>query len=126
MENSVARVANLVRELVPYNTMTMRPLEAYPVKGESGCTVHLHGENLHGNKNRPYQLRKKVRKKMASKYDALYIEENESVHPIGYRNLYNDKDYHMDSKVEEFFVDKNCIDLGRYGPFRKKGEFIFA
>ena len=124
---------------------TREPLQAYPIEDGSGVTVYLTGQNLHGNNNLDF-FRKKLRawfSKDALKnshsalfrpketlkilgvdeYEACVIKENSPIHPIGHLKINTDCDYEIDETVTSFFTDENCIDLGRYGPFRPKGTF---
>jgi len=53
-EECQQRNARLREQLVYHEAKTREPLEAVFEEGESGVTVHLKGEDLHGNKNRAY------------------------------------------------------------------------
>ena len=145
------RRLRLIHQLDPYEAETMRPLQAYPKKGGSGVTVHLKGNDLHGNGNREFKLKELraivpkvcLRKKSVSKkkyeeltvnlvseedlqlnieYDANYISEGSLLKPIGHFKVQTDCDYYIDHWTTQFQSKLNCIDLGRYGPFQKSGK----
>jgi hypothetical protein len=50
------------KEMVPYQSKTMQPLQAYPEDDGSGVTVHLKGEMLHGNYNRDHRPKNSAKK----------------------------------------------------------------
>jgi hypothetical protein len=145
---SHARRLRLLDLLVPYQSKTTQPLHAYPEEGGSGVTVYLKGENLHGNDNCNFQLPRLTAKipnntlkrknvfnyknetlritseddlQVDIEYNMYCIRESSPLQPIGYHKIHTDCDYSVDDNIDDFYTDINCIDLGRYGPFRKQG-----
>lgn len=151
-EQSNARRDRLITELVVYEPKTMQPLQAVPEDGGSGVTVLLKGENLHGNYNRlywPSNARKVLKARIlyeavckntvfskatekvrivgehihdVLEYEAFSVNQSGSLQPIGHFGIQVACDYVKDPTIRTFFTGVNCIDLGRYGPFRNKGK----
>lgn len=132
----------------------MRPLQAYPEKGGSGVTVHITGENIHDNQNRLYWPRNAVKRLRAkipyearcgdtemineletlsitgedihdiAEYEAFSVRALGPLRPIGHFGIHINCDYVTDASITAFSSDINCVDLGRYGPFRKEGGSV--
>jgi hypothetical protein len=151
-EESNERQKRLMSELVAYEPTTMKPLQAVPEEGGSGVTVFLKGENLSGNNNRLYWPRDALKKLRAQipyealcrssvfknakeklkivgedihevlEYEAYSVSASGPLHPIGHYGIQIESDYVRDPSIKHFSSEVNCIDLGRYGPFRKEGK----
>jgi hypothetical protein len=56
-------------------------------------------------------------------YEGYLVRKTSPLLPIGHFKIHTECDYEADSNVTTFCTDVNCIDLGRYGPFRRQGKF---
>lgn len=54
-------------------------------------------------------------------YEAFFVRESSVIQPIGHLNAHTDCDYDVDKSIADFYTEKNCIDIGRYGPFQQRG-----
>lgn len=99
--------------------------------------MRLIGQDLHGKENRPYTFSRELNTMYKGKamnvkivgegvndlpeYDAYYIGEESPLQPVGYLCTQIESEYVIDPTIQSFYSTSNCIDLGRYGPFRKEG-----
>lgn len=125
-----------------------KPLQALLEEGKSGVTVHLkgagydkHGRQYHPMSNlaavipldhrriRPGSLllggRQKIRvfgADLPSSIERKAYFVTDSNRRIGHLGIHVESDYRWDTEVT-FPGLSDCIDLGRYGPFRVEGKF---
>jgi len=59
-------------------------------------------------------------------WSAHYVGDSSvlPVKPVGHYKVHTQFDYERDKKTTFFETDKNCIDIGRYGPFRSKDRKV--
>lgn len=135
-----------------YFPQTTRLLDVRDVDGWEK-TLRLAGENLHGNHNNCYWPKHMIPRKAVWKTterihtcllsltgrscymdddderDAEYVEaklqtmKSRGLEPIGHLGIYSIEDYSPAPGIS-FKLDKNVIDLGRYGPWRNQGNYF--
>lgn len=120
--------------------LTREPLQAWVGEDVGGVTLKLTGKDLHSDGNRLYQPKRAFRKIKAKyngrsvkvqivgenihdipEFEAYYVDEESPLQSIGYLGTQILSEYSKDPSIDRFEIRDNCIDLGRYGPFRKQG-----
>lgn len=62
-------------------------------------------------------------------FEAFVIRESSLLKPIGHFGIYTAADYKTATEITIFpreVAIQNCIDIGRYGPFRKEGMVVLV
>jgi hypothetical protein len=106
LETSNERRLRILDDVVPSFPKTMRPLQALLEEGGSGISVHLKGENLHGNMNREYRPQFS-RKKLVASFPSRSLQRvNSSVFRSNMHTvkLISSDDLHENLEYEAFFV----------------------
>lgn len=134
-------------DLVLYEPETMEPLEAVSPDGY-GIAVSLTGKNLHDNHNLsfwaataiPHEAdtatgleKKSVNMKLRGEFLCCDDSDDEeeplgfSMCPkrVGHLGIHTENDYVSDPTIELNSVDFS-VELGRYGPVLKSGEYLVS
>jgi hypothetical protein len=137
---SSARRERLYEEMTLCPQFAERTLEAVPEENGSGVSIKLTGRDLHSKENRLYQPKRAMNKLRAKysgrtvavrvvgenihdveEFEAYYVSESSPFRSIGYLGTQIFCEYTRDPRITSFNMEDNCINLGRYGPFRREG-----
>ena len=55
---------------------------------------------------------------------AYYLNGSSDMKPVGHFGIHTKFDYERATSIKSFDIGANCIDIGRYGPFRKQDRKV--
>jgi hypothetical protein len=120
------RAESAMEERDAYISDTRQPLTAESADG-FGIDLKLTGDNLHGNGNCIYWPKRMLSQVNANNGKIVSDEREDNFKDpvpggIGFLGMHTLKDYNDDPKQTfcSQYEGFGCIDLGRYGPFRKE------